>query len=281
MKANKIGIVFVVAVLGLAGVGASYAGFVDIITIEGTVTTGTVDLEIVALSGTWAWKMTYDKIYDMEMHELIIHHDWIGEEVWPEVVVAGETFYDVPMPMTDPLLPGYSYELIAWAVAEETEDDKITMTWNNLFPLQDKYEPYNWFIIDALFHYNGKIPARLQGFEPPYYGITWEPGSEWIYDLVEHDYVWAKAYEVDQLLDEPLPQYPDMYNEGETVYPGHQFHYCDFFKLDIFVNIPQDIIFPNDPWRDWGLPSYQGLAASGSCTFALIQFDEYMGPVDP
>ena len=57
MNKNKIGTVFLVSILALAGVGVSFAGLSDIITISGSVSTGTVDLVPKTYSGTWVWKV--------------------------------------------------------------------------------------------------------------------------------------------------------------------------------------------------------------------------------
>ena len=98
----------------LAGIGASYAGFVDIITIEGTVNTGTVDLQAVAFSGTWVYKVTEVTKTGVieEAHNLVIHHDWVdvdGEPITAEI--AGKNKEVLP-PMSDPDLPvdTYSYQ---------------------------------------------------------------------------------------------------------------------------------------------------------------------------
>ena len=50
MRRNKIGSMFLVSVLALAGIGISYAGFSDSISVYGTVDTATVNLDIVAYS---------------------------------------------------------------------------------------------------------------------------------------------------------------------------------------------------------------------------------------
>ena len=57
MRKNRIGALFMVSVLALAGIGISYAGFTDTITVSGTVNTATVDLDIIAYSCTKVWKI--------------------------------------------------------------------------------------------------------------------------------------------------------------------------------------------------------------------------------
>ena len=46
MAKNKISTIFIITSFALASIGISYAGFTDEINIFGTVSTGSVDLEI-------------------------------------------------------------------------------------------------------------------------------------------------------------------------------------------------------------------------------------------
>jgi len=262
MNTNKIGIMFIVAVLALAGIGASYAGFTDTITITGTATTGSVDVVIEKLSGTWVWKITEDA-NGGEAHQLVIHHDWVNETDNRQVEVAGGNYF-VDYPETMPIEldgTGVVYEIVAWAVPKRVDmaDDAIHVNWFNLFPIQDtmEYDP-NCFVVDALFHYVGKIPARLQDFSE-----NWILDGDWVYELIDHDFVEARAFMSDETGTE----------HGETVYAGHQFHYCDYFKVEVDFDIPQDKGVNTD--RTWGRDSYQGLLADATIDFDFIQFDEY------
>ena len=56
MRQAKIGAIFLMSVITLAGVGAGYAAWTDTVFINGYITTGSVDLNIVGYSGTWVWK---------------------------------------------------------------------------------------------------------------------------------------------------------------------------------------------------------------------------------
>ena len=56
MKTNKIGTIFLVSILALAGIGVSYSGFIDVIKVHGEISTAYVDFEIEKYSGTWVWK---------------------------------------------------------------------------------------------------------------------------------------------------------------------------------------------------------------------------------
>ena len=57
MEKNKIFTIFGIVVLSLAGIGITYAGFVDVIDIYGTVSTATVDIKVEEYSCTFLWKI--------------------------------------------------------------------------------------------------------------------------------------------------------------------------------------------------------------------------------
>lgn len=56
MKTAKIGAMFLISILALAGIGIGYAAWTDTITIDGTVNTGSVDIVVVDYSGLWVYK---------------------------------------------------------------------------------------------------------------------------------------------------------------------------------------------------------------------------------
>ena len=57
MRRNKIGAMFLVSTLALAGIGISYAGFTDYLQVYGRITTADMSIEIVNYSGTIVWKV--------------------------------------------------------------------------------------------------------------------------------------------------------------------------------------------------------------------------------
>lgn len=128
---KKMGLLFMVLVIALAGLGVGFAAWTDRITISGTVETGSVCLEIDDYSGTWVYK------------DLLIDRD---------PVITTE-------PMIDP--GGMAYMLVASAFAEAGPGDTgadVIMTWDNLFPCID-------FSADFVMHYCGTVPAKLAWFE--------------------------------------------------------------------------------------------------------------------
>ena len=159
MKTAKLGALFLVSLMALAGVGAGYAAWTDTITIDGTVNTGKVDVVIEKLSSTYVWKI-------IDTHGEYYWHGWNDDY------------------LGDPD-PGNSI-LVASAVAEYDDSDptgdSIIVTANNLFPC-------TWFMVDFLIHYEG-IPARLS--------VDYD-GDGWICDLFDDGYAGFAAYEWDPI----------------------------------------------------------------------------------
>ena len=145
---KKTGLMFLALVIALAGIGGAYAAWTDTITIEGTVNTGSVDLEIVELSGTKVWKTLDD-------HGLV-QRDWVMDfKLHPAVP-----------PPANSILVAESGARVGGA-----EEADIVMWWDNIFPSI-------YFKADALLHYNGSIPVRVMLD----YGA--DAGSEWILPYV-------------------------------------------------------------------------------------------------
>ena len=123
---RKIGLLSLALVLALGTLGIAYAAWTDEVTIQGTVNTGSVDLNVVDYSGTWVVKP-----YDTHLSEY--YHGWLADK--PDPAVG---------------------EIVAWAEARPGTADEadIVIEFKNIFPCQ-------WFKADFLLHYDGSIPARL------------------------------------------------------------------------------------------------------------------------
>jgi len=210
MKTARIGAIFLVAIMALAGIGAGYAAWTDTIYIKGTVNTGTVDLNAVAYSGTW--------VYKVYPHDIFIWHGWADPD-------TGDPIDDIDLLISEKFDGPKDYDLIAYATAYKAGNDKVKVEWDNLFPSID-------FIVDIVFHYDGSIPVRIDKIS-----YTIIRGENWINPLIGSGDVWAHAY----MTDDPI-QYikPDLMPDDGTVYEGTQLHYCDFVKLDVHAHIPQD-----------------------------------------
>lgn len=235
MKTAKLGAMFLISVMALAGIGAGYAAWVDTITIEGTVSTGSVDLVVKDYSGTWVYKVLAD---DSE----ITDHKWLYEATYTQTVDL------VEVPCTRALADGYL--LIAYAYSEqayETDgttpiDDAVTMAYGGLLSGVD-------FVADVLFHYEGTIPVKVNDFGLPIiYGDT---EGDWItplcglYNGDPTPAIYVVAYRCDAngnpidengvVVDPEGPPYPNY----EIVSIGTQLHYCNYLLLELHINLPQ------------------------------------------
>lgn len=152
---NKLGVIFAVSVMALAGIGISYAGFTDTITVHGTVTTATVDHTIgTSFSGTWVWKV------------------W-GQGITTEIYIdhTGGTDWQLSYPT------GTHFLLVAWATAAPGAtgtDHDVELTWTNIFPCIP-------FCCDFDFIYTGSIPAKINSMS-----IVYDTGS-WVDDVLSYE----------------------------------------------------------------------------------------------
>ena len=221
MRKNKIGAVFLISTLALAGLGIGYAGFFDDISVYGSVDTATVTLTTAAYSGTWVYKI------------------W-GFAVTPPNPPAGWAFYD----LTKELLiyrgftnlttavtswastNGGHAELEAGAYAEigTTHNSQlydVDMVWWNIFPCID-------FTADFIIHYTGTIPAHIT-----FSDLVWDttgtnfnfgPYTIWhAYWYTLENGVWVKGTEIASTITTPI-----------------QMHYCQYVGIEVTVHLLQD-----------------------------------------
>lgn len=210
MKTNKIGTIFLVSVLALAGVGISYAGWIDQISITGTVQTGYVGFEVVEYSGTWVWKNIPN--HDIETHHGIpIDYDGDGE------------IDDDPN--------GYygnaDWKLIAYSYAHNfIPDEDVQFEFVNLFPCIDFHADFKFTI--------GTIPVILES-------ATLDWSNEKIDDVATE---WLNG-----LPNAPSPKvevtitYTDDAGNTIEIYPGTtdiiQLHPGVIYTWDLLIHIPQ------------------------------------------
>jgi len=141
MERNKIGVVFLMSALVLAGVGISYAGWTDTITISGEVSTGSVDWDVTEYSGTF--------VYKIDQHgKEVVPHSYAPEEnkepTTPAGAIAGYEDDE-----------GNTHPWVAAAWAEQGDDeDSVKVYYENLFPCID-------FEADIVITYTGSIPGRI------------------------------------------------------------------------------------------------------------------------
>jgi hypothetical protein len=174
---KKIGLLCMALVLALGMLGVGYALWKDEVTIEGTVNTGTVEIDIIELSETYVYK-----------------------NITPN---AAEPLVKSNVEL--PAGPGTDLELIASATADivSTDPKEIEMTFTNIFPTPTA-GPIK---ADVMLHYNGTVPAHVvletDYIDPllePYLIETWElskddrqtwdPIEDWEIQLHQCYYIW-------------------------------------------------------------------------------------------
>ena len=238
MKRNKIGTMFMVSVLALAGIGISYAGFTDEIFVYGTVNTATVDLDVVGYSCTFVWKIWdfgpdfyYDPYPGLTVdvqNEIAIYH---GPCVDNATIEAGFVGCQIELQSFAKAMPG-------------DNDEEVKMEFDNLFPCID-------FIADFIIHYNGSIPVRVNLAE-------WLSYDGWLAELDAAGGVEVVAYRWDMEEDDFL--FDDAGNKI-LVDIGYQLHYCNYVIVCLIIHLPQD--------NYW-----QGLTGSFEANIGVIQWND-------
>ncbi len=162
MKRNKIGVILMITVLALAGVGITYAGFTDTVTIYGSVNTARVQFEDLEYTGTWVYKV-WD-CEDAPDNEIVVTHD---PDYDPEIEY-----------------PGCQYELSSWAETypadpgDETFD--VEVDFHNLMPEIE-------YVADLHFKV-GTIPVKLNKLE---YNFQ---GDQELLDLVDSGHIYGTMF---------------------------------------------------------------------------------------
>jgi hypothetical protein len=196
VKNEKIGLLALALVLALGTLGAAYAHWVDAVYIYGEVCTGSVDLKVVDTSNTWIWKM--------ENHGIFLEKSWDA--------FLAETI--TPPPNGVPTLPAGGVMLVAWADADQVDDDTVAVNIGNAFPGCD-------LTADMLVHYVGSVPAMVTATLTNFEG----EGCDLLAPYVE-----VHFYESDEF----------GYMGAEIVDCPVQMHYCDYVLAVMTLNIPQD-----------------------------------------
>jgi hypothetical protein len=247
MRKNKIGSLFLVAALALAGIGISYAGFTDTITVFGEVETGTVELKVVDYSGTDVYKVWDWKVTDPDPSGWNWTAETIIDKAEETVIISG---FEGELPTESEVIEfftgnnGYAdgAELVAHAMAEAgIGDNEVFMNYTNLFPCK-------WFKADFVIHYDGSIPAKLYADILPD-----DTDSDW---LLELDNL-LQVYKVE-------PDGAGGWIKGELVDQGHQVHKCNYTLWELSFHVPQS----ND---------YQDRSGSFTARIGALQWNEDPG----
>ena len=132
---KKIGLLSLALVLALGTLGIGYAMWQDTVTIEGTVNTGSVDLDIEELSATW--------VYKVPGGEIVVNHAYI-----PGIHATN----DPAPPVGGILVASATADIVSLT---DYAANIVTMTFDNIFPTEV------FIVADVLLHYTGSIPVHV------------------------------------------------------------------------------------------------------------------------
>jgi hypothetical protein len=268
---NKIGAIFLISILSIAGISISYASFYDEITVYGKVETSTVELEWTSFSNIYVWIVYCDPLIPSPL--------WADPEMftWSPVnnFAMLNWFSTITPDMIENwfteelnLLENVDYWRVAWSEVTFKEPDQnpdgfdkeydINMFYNNVHPNLD-------FCAEFLYQYTGTIPAKWTKSQlidtwyiengpfytgDGYYGDNWMEDL-WIYNhgitLEDGTYIpgnpgmgiWIEAYMSSD------PNFENNINNLIIMVPppppdDNQLHEGYYIYIKICINIPQD-----------------------------------------
>jgi hypothetical protein len=264
-----------VSVLALAGLGISYAGFTDAISVYGTVDTATVQIDWIGwYSGTWVYKVWGDEepnqMPPIVFEGATMEYDWDNEIL----IYRGFTQY-VPTEAQveawatnngiDAELEAYSYAktgTTAYPDPDVQATYDVDMVYYDLVPCID-------FEADFIFHYGGSIPAKINVAEIfPFDGGSVYPGTNtnflewlWAYNQQGNDGygAWVEAYRATKVVDGTGAIIGWDINLEAPVDVGTQLHNCDYVYVKLVIHLPQD-------------NTLQGLSGTLGGTIGVIQW---------
>ncbi len=211
---KKIGLLALAMVLALGTFGVAYAAWTDTITIDGTVNTGSVDLEIIELSSTFVYKVP-DEVagqYDNVADEMVVVHQRVNMRP-----LVGPTWSVINVPQIPP-----NGILVSSATATSPSDDHITVTFDNAFPCPT-------LTADFIVHYVGSIPVKV---DAEITDFTGEAGDLALLETAAT----VKFFEWDEATG----------TIGQEIVDGPvQLHYCDYVYCVMTLLIPQEDAYMN------------------------------------
>lgn len=235
---KKMGILALALLIALGAMGTAYAAWTDSVYIEGTVYTGTLDIDIAGVSSTFVYKVP-------------------GA---PDTGFGPETVVHYVYGEDDPEPPDGG-TLIASAVTVDTSSagddvDSATMTFDGLFPEID-------FWADLELEYMGSIPAKISMLE-----IYADDPSE-----TRLEALWQRGRDTK---DDPVRYGAwidgEIKPDGSSIWTfvedplGLQLHQFDMVHISLHICLPQEAEFQN----------ISDLGFTGIIT--AIQWNEYEEP---
>jgi hypothetical protein len=206
---KRVGLLALALVIALGALGVAYSAWSDDLYIEGTVYTGTLDVDISGVSSTFAYKDSSG----------VIHMEY---------VYGG----------TPPTTPA-GWTLVASAVTVDTSTvqddvDSAEMTFTGVFPGYD-------FVTDMELEYHGTVPAKIslatvldpdQPQDPTIVAL-WQMGE----NSNHTQGIWIDAW----LSDDGGATWPE--NSVDPL--GLQLHRDDLVRINMHVLLPEDAAYKN------------------------------------
>jgi hypothetical protein len=199
---KKIGLLSLTLVMVLGALGIGYAHWTDTITIEGTVCTGSVDINVVYLSGSDVYK-------DLDT-DALVYYFWLKDP-------AGAIIWDSYSANYD---PADELFLVASAGSTLLGDDFVGMNFTNAFPC-------SYLTADFIVHYDGSVPAIVTA---DFDQVPTDPAVQYLWDN-GYIKVWGQVVYFDD---------GEFMGFGPIIEGPIQMHYCDYVKVYMTVNLPQD-----------------------------------------
>jgi len=252
---RRISILIVTLVLVLGSLSIGVAKWFDTITVEGTVTTGSIDLVVTGYSGTWVYN-----IYDINNSGIVQTEDTYF--VGPNTVITHDTGFlangqgvglDISSGFDSDGVPDDSGKdgfLVAEAYAVSgAKTDEVNVVFTNIFPLGSTQIPYP-FAANIELQYIGSIPATIST-------VTFEGIDDFGQQLINDGYITTtKIGTAGTEIEGSTGRI-----KGRNVIDGFQLHSGDTFNLSINITIPQE-------------GPYLGRSGSFKAVFTVSQYNQ-------
>jgi len=191
--------------------GAAYAMWSDTIFVNGTVDTGSVDLDFSDYSSTWVYKNLSTDACEL------FHVNGITE---PAEYADNEDY----------MLVSYATITDTEADADGSGDEAVTVEFDNLFPLEaTTMAPY---CVDFIVKYNGSIPAHITAGIQTVNNADYDSG--WLEDMWDAGYIYVVAYQDTDNDEEYTDEVP------VTSVESLQLHNGDTVKVYLCIYVPQN-----------------------------------------
>ena len=234
---KRIAILTLTFVLVLGSIGVGLAKWFDTVTVEGTVSTGNVDLVITGYSGTWVYKIYNANNFGIVQtantyllgSETVVTHDpnFLRTGQGSDLnISSGFDTSGIPLDNgTDGFLVAEAYAIAGGG------HNEVDVTFTNIFPLE--YNEINYpFRATVDIHYVGSIPAKIKP-------IVLEGIDSFGQQLIDGGCITiANIGSAGNGINGATGRI-----DGRGLTEGFQLHNGDTFTMAIQVHLPQDDTF--------------------------------------